>query len=410
VIINNQLSALPEGTRIALSIVEALTIPRSAGDCEVVVYLNPGVNALGRYFPNGSINDLLLPWQASTATTVIGGGKEGTGATRRRKDRTGRNALRVADDVDGDFDVRGDMEGVDAEAGMPSIAAPSGIGEEIDCAMELDETSAFTSNTNLPLASHTDLSATLVSTDPSAPAPNPLLPLSPQPSTTAANEAWDVMDLASFLEFSIASTHCLETLHKSGHKHREVRANAFHVNIHSGVVRFAHFGNRSESLETTGGPSQLVLRASGLLAGPHGSSGGDPEDGGEDSETEAKRLKRKERDEGSEFGGVEMHDTRKVKEAICYLAPEQTGTAETNNEDHRTDLYALGVLFWTLLVGHGTLPFEGSPVELLHKVVQVRPREVHEIRRDVPVVLSAIIAKVRICKSSMKRIIEIMII
>lgn len=335
VIINNQLSSLPEGTRIALSIAEALTIPKAAGDCEVVVYLNPGVNALGRYFPNGSINDLLLPWQASnTAVTAPGTGKGNTSATRRNP--YGR---RVADDFYGDFD------GLDAdaeiEARAPSIAAASGIDE--DTTMELDEAGAFASNTSLPtLTSPTELSTTLFSTT----GPNLT------PATAAANEAWDVMDLASFLEFSIASTHCLEILHKSGHKHREVRANAFHVNIHSGVVRFAHFGNRSESLETTGGPSQLVLRASGLLSGPYGPVRRDPEDGGEERDAEVERLRDKEGEEGSEFGEPEMQDTRKVKEAICYLAPEQTGTAETNNEDHRTDLYALGVLFWTLLVGN----------------------------------------------------------
>jgi len=296
----------------------------------------------------------------------------------------------VEDDFEGDLDPVKDIdENTNVETGMPTPATPS---EDTDAGMEVDNPSTLSSATVLPipptLTEHSTAAlsvagpaATLAETSPDQAFSHP---------PTASNEAWDVMDLASFLEFSIASTHCLEILHKSGQKHREVRANAFHVNIHSGVVRFAHFGNRSESLETTGGPSQLVLRASGLLAGPHGFAGrGDPADGGEDTE-EKERMT--EEGEGSEQE-FEVYDSRKVKEAICYLAPEQTGTAETNNEDHRTDLYALGVLFWTLLVGHGTLPFEGSPVELLHKVVQVRPREVHEIRRDVPVVLSAIIAK-----------------
>ncbi|KIY45235.1 dual-domain HisK/Mak2 protein kinase [Fistulina hepatica ATCC 64428] len=164
-------------------------------------------------------------------------------------------------------------------------------------------------------------------------------------------ESFDIMDLASFLEFAIYSTHCLEVIHKAGIFHREVRANAFHLNAHSGLVRLVHFGNRSISLENFGSPSSLVLRA---------------------------------------FDEVEK---LKIKEALCYLAPEQTGSYETMTQDHRTDLYSLGILFWTLLVGRGQMPFEGGPLELLHSIVQKRPMPVHEVRRDVPQVLAAIVDK-----------------
>jgi serine/threonine protein kinase len=95
-------------------------------------------------------------------------------------------------------------------------------------------------------------------------------------------------------------------IHQLGIVHREVRANAFHLNAHSGRVRFAHFGNRAVSLEQFGGPSELVIQA--------------------DTLEEAGRLK--------------------VKEALAYLAPEQTGSSDVNTEDHRVDLYALGVFFW----------------------------------------------------------------
>ncbi|KAJ6569666.1 dual-domain HisK/Mak2 protein kinase [Mycena capillaripes] len=148
---------------------------------------------------------------------------------------------------------------------------------------------------------------------------------------------FDIMDLASFLEAGVV--------------HREVRANAFHLNSHSGLVRFVHFGNRAVSLESFGSPSSLVLRA---------------------------------------FDELEKV---KVKEALCYLAPEQTGSIETMTQDHRTDLYSLGILFWTLLVGRGQMPFEGGPLELLHSIVQKRPMPVHEVRRDVPQVLASIIDK-----------------
>ncbi|KAJ6501559.1 dual-domain HisK/Mak2 protein kinase [Mycena vitilis] len=162
---------------------------------------------------------------------------------------------------------------------------------------------------------------------------------------------FDIMDLASFLEFAIQATHCLESMHRAGVVHREVRANAFHLNSHSGLVRFVHFGNRAVSLESFGSPSSLVLRA---------------------------------------FDELEKV---KVKEALCYLAPEQTGSIETMTQDHRTDLYSLGILFWTLLVGRGQMPFEGGPLELLHSIVQRRPMPVHEVRRDVPQVLASIIDK-----------------
>ena len=168
-------------------------------------------------------------------------------------------------------------------------------------------------------------------------------------------ESWDIMDLASFLKFAVSAAHCPETLHKAGIIHREIRPNSFHVNAHSGVVRFAHFGNRSVSLERLGGPSSLVI----------------------------------------EVGELPEWKQRMVKEAMYYLAPEQTGTAETVAEDHQTDLYALGVLFWTLLVGHGRLPFEGSAMELLHSVVQKQPVYIHEVRRDVPEVVSKVADKVR---------------
>ncbi|KAJ3713607.1 histidine kinase [Lentinula raphanica] len=164
-------------------------------------------------------------------------------------------------------------------------------------------------------------------------------------------EAFDVVDLATFLEFAIQATLCLETIHKAGIIHREIRANAFHLNAHSNTVRFAHFGNRAVSLENYGSPSSLVLRT------------------------------------------FEEGEKLKVKEALCYLAPEQTGSIETMAQDQRTDLYSLGILFWTLLVGRGQMPFEGGALELLHSIVQKRPMPVHEVRRDVPQVLANIVDK-----------------
>jgi hypothetical protein len=77
-----------------------------------------------------------------------------------------------------------------------------------------------------------------------------------------------------------------------------VRANAFHLAAQSGRVRLVHFGNRSESFEHSGGPTELLMKSSAL--------------------DEIQQLK--------------------IKEALCYLAPEQTGQSPdgVNIEDHRT--------------------------------------------------------------------------
>ena len=89
---------------------------------------------------------------------------------------------------------------------------------------------------------------------------------------------------------------------------------------------------------------------------------------------------------------------------VQKIVPEQTGSIETMAQDHRTDLYSLGILFWTLLVGRGQMPFEGGPLELLHAIVQKRPMPVHEVRRDVPQVLALILERVRPLKVQPHRI------
>ena len=133
-----------------------------------------------------------------------------------------------------------------------------------------------------------------------------------------------------------------------------VRANAFHSSLHSGLTCLVHFGNRTEMLENFGGPSSLVVAAS-----------------------------------------ANTEHSMKAKEALCYLAPEQTGNFDyITRTDHRTDLYSLGVLFWTLIVGRGEMPLEGSILEILHAIVHEAPLTVRAVRKDVPPMLSVIIDKV----------------
>lgn len=112
--------------------------------------------------------------------------------------------------------------------------------------------------------------------------------------------SYTAIDLLSFLDFGIQATHALSVLHQQSPtiNHGEIRPNAFHLSG-SGVVRFAHLGNRSVSLEGSGGPSALVMAAENM---------GD-------------------------------RDAKNISQAICYLSPEQTGRTlfKTSN---RTDLYA----------------------------------------------------------------------
>lgn len=76
---------------------------------------------------------------------------------------------------------------------------------------------------------------------------------------------------------------------------------------------------------------------------------------------------------------------------MAYLSPEQTGRMN-RILDYRTDFYSLGVTFYELLTGR--LPyFSTDPLELVHFHIAKQSIPVHEINRDVPQVLSAIVTK-----------------
>ncbi len=74
----------------------------------------------------------------------------------------------------------------------------------------------------------------------------------------------------------------------------------------------------------------------------------------------------------------------------AYMSPEQA-TADTN-ADHRTDIYALGVVGYEMLTGQ--TPFGGrSPQQLLAAHVTEAPVPVEKTRQSVPPALSAIIMR-----------------
>ncbi len=76
---------------------------------------------------------------------------------------------------------------------------------------------------------------------------------------------------------------------------------------------------------------------------------------------------------------------------ISYISPEQTGRIN-KPVDSRSDLYSLSVTFYKMLCGR--LPFEAQDIiELLHCHIARNPVPVCEVRKDIPQILSDIIAK-----------------
>jgi hypothetical protein len=55
-----RLSVSSEAHRTILRPIDFFNIPRSCGDCAVLLLVHPGLNLLGRYFPPSKVNDLLL--------------------------------------------------------------------------------------------------------------------------------------------------------------------------------------------------------------------------------------------------------------------------------------------------------------------------------------------------------------
>jgi hypothetical protein len=56
----NRLAASSEAHRTTLRFIDFFSIPRSNGDCVVLLLLHPGLNLLGRYLPPSKVNSLLL--------------------------------------------------------------------------------------------------------------------------------------------------------------------------------------------------------------------------------------------------------------------------------------------------------------------------------------------------------------
>jgi serine/threonine-protein kinase len=89
-------------------------------------------------------------------------------------------------------------------------------------------------------------------------------------------------------------------------------------------------------------------------------------------------------------GGRRYTEPGKVWGSPNYIAPEQL--SEPPTVDARSDIYALGVVLYEMVIGHP--PFQADAVmEVLWQQVNIAPRPPHELAPHVPPPLEAIILK-----------------
>lgn len=153
------------------------------------------------------------------------------------------------------------------------------------------------------------------------------------------------VSLPVFLDFAIGACDCLELLHYGLQTvHGEIRGDAFHFNKETGAVKLINTGNGAKSFDNVLSEGWSTL--------------------------------------SRELG---------VKNKLQFIAPEQTGRMPTE-PDSRTDIHALGVLFWTMLVGQPA--FTGAdPVEVVQNVLGKNLPPVSTKRMDIPDAVSAVIQK-----------------
>jgi hypothetical protein len=153
------------------------------------------------------------------------------------------------------------------------------------------------------------------------------------------------VSLPLFLDFAVGACDCLELLHY-GLKtiHGEIRGDAFHFNRTTGSVKLVNAGNGARAFDNALGEGWSAL--------------------------------------SREIG---------VKTKLQFIAPEQTGRMPAE-PDSRTDIYALGILFWMLLVGKPA--FSGnSAFEVIQNVLGKNLPPVSSKRMDVLDAVSNVVQK-----------------
>jgi len=156
----------------------------------------------------------------------------------------------------------------------------------------------------------------------------------------------ELIPLQTFLDFAVGATECLEILHHGQRiVHGEIRGDAFHMNTETGKVKMLNFG-------------------SGLRTFEHGLTS---------------------------TGWSTLSKEVGAKTKLSYMSPEQTGRMPAE-PDSRTDIYSLGILFWTLLTQQPAFDGE-TPMDIIQGVLGRRLPSVSNIRLDVPDVIGRIIQK-----------------
>lgn len=154
------------------------------------------------------------------------------------------------------------------------------------------------------------------------------------------------MSLKGFLDFAIGAAECIEVLHGQQIVHGEVRGDAFHMNAETARVALINLG-----------PGRLRNFEHGL----------------------------------SSTGWSTMSKELGAKTKLSYMSPEQTGRMPLE-PDSRTDIFSLGVLFWTILLQKPA--FDGdTPLDVIQAVLGQRLPLVSNIRLDIPEVIGRIIQK-----------------
>lgn len=91
------------------------------------------------------------------------------------------------------------------------------------------------------------------------------------------------------------------------------------------------------------------------------------------------------------FSQLVTSTEERVGGTLAYMSPEQTGILH-KVADHRSDQYSLGIVVYELLTGH--VPFQSNdPGLLTHQHVAERPKNIRDIREDVPDFLNLIVQK-----------------
>lgn len=154
------------------------------------------------------------------------------------------------------------------------------------------------------------------------------------------------ISLELFLDFAIGASRCLELIHHSQNiVHGEIRGDAFHFCHDTHKVKLVSFG-------------------SGLRSFEHGLTSS---------------------------GWATLSKEIGANNKLLYISPEQTGRMPAE-PDSRTDIFSLGVLFWTLLMQRPA--FEGElPLDIVQGVLGRRLFNVSSERFDVPEAIDRIIQK-----------------